>query len=167
MFLQIWVEGQGIEAYSVPSPPYSGQLKSVSLTTRSSPGSMFCVHSVYDPSTDPAQGPTSTSSSRCPPFLVFSSIWPGCAHPLRKGCCSREMVPWGHLGLGGRTAAIQPEPASRACPKRCPGPHSGSITRPGAEGPALGTSGAPRGTQEAKEARGQVRSGRWVTTTQK
>lgn len=57
--------------------------------------------------------PTFTSSSRCPPFLVFSSIWSGCAHPLRKGCCSRETLPWGHQGVGGKTAATEPQPTSR------------------------------------------------------
>lgn len=42
---------------------------------------------------------------------------------------------------------------SRAWSKRCPGPHSGSITLPRAQGPALGTGGAREGHRKRRRPR--------------
>lgn len=63
------------------------------------------------------QGPPPTesvpvASSLCPPFLIFSSIWRGCAHPPRWGLQLRENVPPGHLGEGRRPGATEPGPAA-------------------------------------------------------
>lgn len=49
--------------------------------------------------TSPPKFPVATRT--CPPFLVFSSIWRGCAHPPRRGCSSGETllpVTWERAG---------------------------------------------------------------------
>lgn len=73
-------------------------------------------------------------------------------------------VTWERAGGQQRFSPSRP----RAWPKRYPGAHTGSITLPWAQGQALVSGGAPR--EEHRKRRRpwrQVRSGQWVTTTQK